>query len=466
MNQPPEGGQAAAAELTGSPEAQPPPLDMLSLSTVLLRNPARFCTRIVETMSVRGGVLNRAVSSEIDLERGSVWNGKDAHLDEIRFPMMLRAKHLLVDNLDTQDLQGHAVHTLPKIDCQQLACQMLQLEWDIAVAECGYKSPLVSEVLLSIPIVELGEASEALSIIRQRLSSAGYIDCFESTLQLAEFFSHNHVIWARAYPDSHGRFSIKHAHDTVFVPERGVRRLWPTRPNYLRHRTPLPFQAASYHFRMLAPPKRFFRTQVLVLDDEHKERKGRERELLVGAPQRPYAHLYANVPSPGGFSRRYAEVQLTLWEEPIGTAFGAFLLGLVSATVMTMMLLVHLDVLHAQGPSNSAAIILSLPATAAAWLGIPNSYDALSQMPRLSRLLYTSTSLNTIGAAVVASLFNITTVSTKAAASPVNLWSIWELGSLTLVWSLFLIIQLILLTIALTRTLAIWRGSRSLRQGI
>jgi len=405
--------------------------------------------------------MHRAITREIDL--GRFWKGTDSAEDDYYFPLILRAKNILIDNLDTSDVDGRSIRTLPKSACQQLACRMLQMEWDIARGRLPDLTAVADTVepFLGLPMKNADDAIETVRELQHRLLSRlgrrEIPDELRPFMELATFYARNHVIWARVHPNHAGRFTIKYSHDTIFVPERGVARLSPSRPNFIRHNTRHVFESTSYHFRMRAPANRFFRAQALVLV---REDGSRLVQRAIG--QQPYAHLYANV-DPAKYSvEEGAQVQLTIWEEPPGTALGAFMIGGVSLVLMIVILLVITGVFTGSGSSVSASIVLSLPATAAIWLGVPTSPDALSRMPRLSRTLFALIGLNTIAAAVICAVFNVVTVQS---VDRFPFWRFWDYGALSLTWGTLVSLQLILVSLAAARTAVIWRGSSSLRKG-
>lgn len=439
---------------------------LLELATDILAQTKFYVFRCVETVTINGRILTRGVSRDVDLSPGGIndWILEllRANNEDVLFPLATRDKDSLLDHLDIDKFDGNHVATLPRTECQAIARFIIRARWDVLKIKHEWSCPddIPAEFLL-IPELPIDKAERAVARGRRSLKEAAPDHDWDTILfdfyAWLYFFTYNHVIWTRVKPPAESSiFSAKYRYITPHYPARSGaylddgskvanlkwgRRIWLSntrrarRRPYMRIATPLIRDCQSYHFRMSAPDATFVKSQRILAP---------EGEVIVrGESERPYVHLYTNKGSTLS-STGPVWASLSIWEAPPWSSTEAAMISIISFLLMTALILSQ--TVGDATIGSAAAVLVTLPAAAASWIGVATTRRRLIQLPRMSRALLIGT-----GLLAVASGLAVTTLP----RGPVLLSTIGGIAFL----------QLIMGIIACVRTAGLRKGSRVLRKG-
>lgn len=429
----------------------------------LLVDPARYRSRVVETIDTESNVIRQRVSIEYHLPSEAVGKGP------VYLPVMHLPKGTLLDNFDLRDPGGNSLVDLAYEETIKIAAVGLRFLL-MRVLGTGVGGPVefldpraekLELVLLGI-LAQRGRSmpNDANRAIEEAFESAAFKELIEKAdpadvTRLRQYvltLGVAHPIVAVTCPEEHtsGRLLLKY--EQTIIPSSYARSpLDPLRfalglrPRIIQIPLDLSRTAASYHLRVNASSSdQYLYKQALRCRHckylVRRSWRGREpAEATAGGcghvPDgtsgdchyrlRPrqgqsYLHLYmrgyASLPVP----LRDLEVAMQFRETPPGSLASASVTSLaVSALIGVIGYLISVG--HGVGNSDLAALILALPAIAASYFGFATDGDSLLRSSLAARLSFIASGVLSIVAAGVYLLRHTAMASAAAHAHGIRI---------------------------------------------
>lgn len=372
----------------------------------MLKESSQYIARAIEDVGVEEGCLRLKTVMEFALNDEAVQKVRDAQQSVVLVPLIKLKKGATLDNLDLCDAEDRHVSALQQNETYGLLAYVVDDLFRAAYingngANGGQPrqlSTIEESVLRSlIQIVSNPEKIDDIAITAafQLFNAQGAgapkpadQEAADYLRDLCEFFAKNYLIVVEAELPGGSRLSMKYS-KTVPLYEQSAALDTRSRvrlglsPRSFAIPLTLPFEAPSYHFGMAGVPGSYVGSQRLVEVDAHGKRKviqpGRFRHGLTQPfinskceSALPYSHLHTR-----GLEQFPAIGMWTLVEfdeVPPGALGGAVAVCAASAILVWFFALVQPGLRGAAlGVSDLPALLLTVPAFVATWIG--NSVD-------------------------------------------------------------------------------------------
>jgi hypothetical protein len=426
--------------------------------------PRLFAVRAVEEAEIQQHILRLSVSMTLTV-RNAPKDGQERGRSSLILPIMQVKKGVLIDILDTQDINGASLPVLSQSEVRgfigrivsQLYCQVYvgRRSYDLRNLSAQDLAPLylVLAVIDQMERIDDKELRTVIKLLNTQLKSLEQSEDLtperkalgKFLIQIVEYFAHHYVLAVEVpWPTEHYVILKYKKSLPIYAQANSIRDRWRLRLGLRPYRFTiplwLPYFYQSYHFRMIATPGQHVGShfllqlpsgsqefsnggtdvpsgneQVRVLQPE--DFQGTKDHLQIHTQSGlPYAHLYTR-----NFHLRGAANWATVvhfFETPPGALGSAAAIALVTALLITFSGLI--GPLPNEG-SGIFSVLLASPALIASYVGLQADSESLLRTSLVSRIgLIFSTGL------AVASAVLYVAQSRKALLTP--LWEISFLG--------------------------------------
>lgn len=390
--------------------------EVLVLFSRMLKESSEYITRAIEDVDVEEGCLRLKVVMEFALNDEAVAKVRDAGESIVPLPLIKLAKGATLDNLDMTDCEGRHVSALLQDETYGLLAYVVDDLFRKAYIN-GASQPAVSGA--SVPpsrvlsSIEEGVLRSLIQIVNnpEKISDEDLDSAFrlfnaqgpgapqpvdenaaKQLRGLCEFFAKNYVIVVETELPRGSRLSMKYSR-TVPLYEQSAALDTRSRvrlglsPRSFAVRLTLPFEAPSYHFSLAGVAGSFVGSQQLVEEGMDNKRKliepgrfrlGKMQPFMSSKCESalPYTHFHTRGLHLFPAIKMWTLVEFD--EVPPGALGGALAVSAASAILVWFFALVQPG-LHGAGaiPSDLPALLLTVPAFVATWIG--NSVDRVQR---------------------------------------------------------------------------------------
>ena len=391
------------ASLRYSPEA-------LDLFSRMLQDSSKYAARAIEDVEVCEGCLRLQTVMEFALSNGPVKKMRESKRSVMLLPLIKLAKGATLDNLEICDCEGRHVSALLQDELYGLLAIVIESLFRSAYINGEEDGPLrklsrVEDGVLQslIQVVCNPERIESKDISSTiRLLDGGWEasppsstevpdpsekDAARYLRDLCEFFADNYLIAVEAEIPVGSRLSMKYCRTVPLYEQTAeLDNRWRVRlglsPRSFTVPLTLPFQVPSYHFSLAGVPGSFVASQKLIkppdeVIEQETFKHGNARPFLSTKCESalPYTHLHTR-----GLQRF---VPIDMWtrvefeEVPPGALGGALVVSSACAILIWFFTLVQPGLRGRPDAGDLPALLLTVPAFAATWIG--NSVDRVQR---------------------------------------------------------------------------------------
>lgn len=378
--------------------------EVLILFSRILRDPAQYTTRAVEDVEVREGCLSLRTVMEYAFNGGLVETIRRSEKQVVLLPLIKLSKAATLDNLDVLDSDGMHVSPLLQDELYGLLAYVIENLFRTAYINSPDENtpreprPIEASILQSLIQVACNPERinrRDISAIIGVLDSAGRgtVDPISEAAacylrNLCEFFAENYIIAVEADLPKGNRLSMKYSRTVPLYERTAVRadrmrvRLGLSPQSFTMPLT-LPFEAPSYHFSLTGVAGNFVASQTLLAAGSRTPimpedlRSGQVQPFLSSKCESalPYAHFHTR-----GLQRiatRDIWTRVDFDEVPPGALGGALVVSAACAILIWFFTLVQPGLRISEASSDLPAVLLTVPAFVATWIG--NSVDRIQR---------------------------------------------------------------------------------------
>jgi hypothetical protein len=405
---------------------------------LILLKPRRWIHRVVESFEVDNFTVRQQVSLHMTLPfgrgtpelQGSERPGAEAQ--DLVVPILTVQRGKLIDNLDVFDASDRSLPVLSHGEHQEFSQRILEV---LAIAESGRSETTALKdlsrdaveavvALTSIPILEPSRAQHVCDdFFSERVNESDDLCRLRASRQLhklASLLVRHYFVLVEVRAAVGSRCLIKYGYDATFRSEKVhlpdiLRTLGGHTPQNFIFETTHLRTCESYHFRMRPPEGFLVYRQRFVVPDQSRERRTvsgkvtplREADFGAGLYMKderasPYAHMYVGGGTETELSETeiLAEVRLFAWP-PKGSVAAVALAVSTIAVLLTFRDISGSVLTSANDAIAFAALLLALPGTLAATLGIHLGRSELLAAPLAARATVFAVKLASLVAALM-----------------------------------------------------------------
>jgi hypothetical protein len=367
----------------------------------ILQDPTQYLHRINERVEAREGCLALDVTMDYAFDGQAIGKVSEARAETILIPLIKLKKHVMLDNLEMWDGDGHHVSALLQDEVNGLIASAVSNLFRVAFLssepdQVGRKLSDAEDRLLWNLIrlaCHVGDVNPATTSAILRMLEDGPVESTDDGTAKAsedgvgilrnfcEFFADHYLIVVEAELPKGTQLSMRYSRT---VPQYNRTEEWNDRIRVRLGLSPyryiiplrLPFDAPSYHFSMLGVQGQYLAHGELVDARTRMQLEPTAFSDVVPCPSLqarhgsglPYAHIYTTGLHKAKVVDMYTKAEFG--EIPPGALGGACVVSVACAILVWFFALTQPGLQKVlASPSDLPALLLTVPAFAATWIG-------------------------------------------------------------------------------------------------